>query len=120
MWRSALFTLGLAIVFFAAEYFMQAPWVHPSWKIILIFFLSVSFLLHRLMESGFQNNREKFVQFYMASIVVRLLLGLAFVAFFLYRHVEQKQLFIVTFLVLYICYTGFEIYGLSRNLRRDL
>ncbi|GAA4401353.1 hypothetical protein GCM10023187_15470 [Nibrella viscosa] len=120
MWRSVLFTAVLAIVFFAAERFMQARWVHPAWKIILLFFLSVSFLLHRLMEAGFQNKREKFVQFYMASIVVRLLLSIAFVAFYLYRQVEQKQLFVVTFLVLYICYTGFEIYGLSRNLRRDL
>ncbi|WP_229311163.1 hypothetical protein [Larkinella soli] len=87
---------------------------------MLVFFLSVSFLLHRLMEAGFQNNREKFVPFYMASIVARLILGLAFVGFFLFRGVTDRKVFILNFLVLYICYTIFEIYGLSRKLRRDL
>jgi hypothetical protein len=120
MLRSTLFTLILAIVFFIAERYGSVTWLHPAWKIMLVFFLSVSFLMHRLMEVGFQNNREKFVPFYMATIVARMILGLVFVGFFLYRGVEQRKVFIVNFLILYICYMGFEIYGLSRNLRRDL
>ncbi|WP_266367542.1 hypothetical protein [Tellurirhabdus rosea] len=120
MFRSFLFTLVLAIVFFTAEQYRHPAWLHPQWKAMLLFFLSVSFLLHRLMNIGFENNREKFVQMYMASLVARLLLSLVFVGYFLYRKVELKQIFIVNFLVLYLCYTGFEIYTLSRNLRRDL
>lgn len=120
MIRSLVFTIILAIAFFAADYYTDPVWLHPQWKAILIFFLCISFLLHRLMSAGFQNNREKFVQMYMASIVVRLILSIAFVAFFLYRKVDQKQLFIIDFLVLYLFYTGFEIHTLSRNLRRDL
>ncbi len=120
MLRSLLFTLLLVIVFFVGEVYFAAPWVHPTWKVMLLFFLVVSFLVHRLMDTGSQNNREKYIPFYMATIVARLLLCIVFVGFFLYRHVEQRQLFVSTFLVLYICYTGFEIYGLSRNLRRDL
>jgi len=119
MLRSFLFTLLLAIVFFSAERYAHPGWLHPQWKAMLLFFLSVSFLLHRLMSVGFENNREKFVQMYMASLVARLLLSLVFVGFFLYRKVDQKQVFISDFLVLYLCYTGFEIYTLSRNLRRD-
>lgn len=119
MTGNLVITLLLAIVFFTAERYMQAAWVHPAWKAMLLFFLFLSFLQHRLMQAGFVNNREKFVQMYMASIVARLLLGIAFVAFYLYRQVEHRPLFVVTFLVLYLFYAGFEIYGLSRNLRRD-
>lgn len=86
---------------------------------MLIFFLSVSFLIHRLMNAGFQDNRANFIPFYMASTIARFLLSAAFVGFFLFRHVEQRRLFIIEFLVLYICYTSFEIFGLGRNLRRD-
>lgn len=120
MLRSVLFTIGLAIVFFVAEQYGQFWWVHPRWKVLLIFFLALSFLLHRLMAIGNANNREKFVQFYLASITGRFILSAAFVGFFLYRRVEQPKVFVVTFLVLYICYMGFEIFGLNRNLRRDL
>lgn len=87
---------------------------------MLLFFLSVSFLIHRLMGAGFQNNRANFIQFYLTTTIVRFLLSAAFIGFFLFQHVAQRRLFITEFLVLYIFYTSFEIYGLSRNLRRDL
>jgi hypothetical protein len=119
MLRTSLFTLLLAIVFFVAERYFAATWVHYHWKVLLLFFLSVSFLLHRLVESGLQSNAERFITLYLAATVVRLVLGFLFVGFFLYQNVEQRRLFVITFLVLYIFYTSFEIWGVNRNLRRD-
>ncbi|MGA0558899.1 hypothetical protein ACO2Q8_19740 [Larkinella sp. VNQ87] len=114
------FTAFLAIVFFIAEQLGATGWLHPYWKYMLIFFLSISFLIHRLMGIGFQNNREKFVPFYMATIVARLILALVFVGVFLWQGVSAVKVFILDFLALYIFYTAFEIYILSRNLRRGL
>ncbi|AUD01496.1 hypothetical protein CWM47_06515 [Spirosoma pollinicola] len=119
MIRIILFTVFFAIVFFVAERYFVSSWVHPTWKVLLIFFFSVSFLTHRLVESGLQGDRERFVPLFMGATVARLILGLAFVGFFLFRHIEQRRTFILDFLVLYICYTGFEIWTLTRNLRRD-
>jgi hypothetical protein len=119
MLRTILFTLLLAIVFFVAERYLVADWVYHDWKLLLLFFVSVSFLLHRLVESGLQSNAERFITLYLAATVIRLVLSFVFVGFFLYQNVEQRRLFVITFLVLYICYTSFEIWGLSRNLRRD-
>ena len=119
MLRTFLFTILLAIVFFVAERYSVSPWIHSDWKILLIFFLSVSFLTHRLVETGLQGNQERFIPLYMAATVARLILGLAFVGFFLFQHIEQRRAFVLDFLVLYICYTSFEIWTLTRNLRRD-
>jgi hypothetical protein len=120
MLRSTVFTILLGIVLFVAKQYYQATWVHPAWVYMLIFFLSVSFLNHRLMDIGFQNNREKFVEFYLGTIVARLLLCAGFAGFFMARHVEQVKVFVLNFLVLYIFYLIFEIYSLGRKLRRDL
>lgn len=119
MLRSILFTAILAIVFFVADRFGYSAYVHPQWPVMLLFFLSISLLIHRLMDAGFQDNRANFIPFYMASSIARFLLSAGFVGFFLFRHVEQRRLFITEFLVLYIFYTSFEIFGLGRNLRRD-
>jgi hypothetical protein len=119
MIRLFLFTVVLAIAFFLAERYSVTPWLHPDWKVLLVFFLSVSFLTHRLVESGLQGNQERLIPLYMAATVARLILGLAFVGFFLFRHVADRRTFILDFLVLYISYTGFEIWTLTRNLRRD-
>ncbi len=119
MIRTFLFTIIVAIVLFVAKQYFASPWIHPDWTIQVLFFACVSFLTHRLIESGLQDNQERFIPLYMAATVARLILGLAFAGFFLFQHVEQRRTFILDFLVLYICYTGFEIWGVTRNLRRD-
>lgn len=119
MLRTFLFTILFAIGFFLAERYSVSPWLHPDWKILLLFFLSISFLTHRLVETGLQGNQERFIPLYLAATIARLILGLAFVGFFLFRQIEQRRAFVLDFLVLYLCYTGFEIWALTRNLRRD-
>ena len=120
MLRSILFTVLLAFAFFVAEYFGYNRFLHSLWRVILLFYLSLSFLMHRLTALGNQDNGKQFIPFYMAFTVARLVLSVAFVGFFVYRGVADRRIFILDFLVLYIFYTAFEIYGLSSNLRRDL
>ncbi|WP_420151630.1 hypothetical protein [Spirosoma sp.] len=119
MLRTVLLTALLAIVFFLAEQYTVTFWLHPNWKILLIFFFSVSIVTHRLVEAGLQGDRERFVPLYLSATVARLILGLAFIGFFLYQRIDQRRVFVLNFLVLYIFYTGFEIWTLTRNLRRD-
>ncbi len=119
MLRTFLFTTLLAIVFFVVDQYYVAPWLHPNWKILLGFFLSVSFLTHRIVATGLQGDPERFVPLYLAATVARLVLGLAFVGFFLFQHIDHRRAFVFNFLVLYICYTGFEIWALTRNLRHN-
>lgn len=119
MLRSLLLTLLLGIVFFLAPTLGFADWIHPSAGYMILFFLGISFLIHRLMEYGFSNKRDKFVEFYLSTVVIRLILCIVFVGVFLYRGMENAPVFIANFFALYLFYTIFEIYGLYRNLRRD-
>ena len=119
MIRSILATVFLGIVFFLAQQTGYDAWLHATIWYMLAFYLGISFLIHRLMEFGFRNKREKFVPFYLSTIVARLLLCVIFVGVFFYRGISDPLLFILNFFALYLFYTCFEIYGLYRNLRRD-
>ncbi len=117
MLRTVLFTASLAIVFFAVDRYAPAAWLHAKWPVLLTFYLTVSFLTHRLVDTGLQGDRERFVPLFLASTVARLVLGLAFVGFFLYQGIDNRRTFVFNFLVLYIIYSGFEMWGISRKLR---
>lgn len=119
MLRSLLLTLLLGIAFFSVERFGYGFYVHPWINYMLLFFLAISFLIHRLMEFGFRNKRGKFVEFYLSTVVARLLLCIAFVAVAFYLGVGNAPVFVANFFALYLFYTVFEIYGLYRTLRRD-
>lgn len=119
MLRTLIATILLGIVFFLAQRFHFDSFLHPYIWYILVFFFGVSFLAHRLMELGLRNKREKFVTFYISTIVARFILSLIFIALFLYKGLTDSFLFVTDFFALYLFHTCFEIYGLYRNLRRD-
>jgi hypothetical protein len=119
MLRSFLATILLGIVFFLARYFHSNAWIHPQALGMLVFFFGISVLIHRLMEYGFRNKREKFVEFYLSTVVLRLVLCIIYVGISLFIGVEDVPLFVANFFALYLFYTFFEIFALYRNLRRD-
>lgn len=119
MLRTLLATVILGIVFFLVQHYFPDTVLHPYIWYLLIFFFGLSFFGHRLMEFGLRNNREKFVTFYISTIVARIVLSLLFIGLFLYKGLTDSFLFVTNFFALYLFYTCFEIYGLYRNLRRD-
>jgi hypothetical protein len=119
MRQSILLTGLLGIVFFVAEQYAVSDWVHPYWTYLLLFYVSLSVLLHRLMSFVKEPKSAQFTVFYMGFLTAKLLVSLTFVGVMLYYNVPDRETFVITFLVLYLVYTGFEIYGLTRKLRRD-
>ena len=119
MRKTFILTGILIIVFFLAEPIGLGHLLHPQKWIILTFFVAYSFLLHRLIELGFRENRKNFIQFYLTTVVLRLILSVIFIGIELYIGLQQQQLFIIDFFALYLFYTIFEIWNLSSNLRQN-
>jgi hypothetical protein len=119
MRRSVVLTAVLGIVFFVAKQYTGAGWVHAYWPYLLLFYFSLSLLLHRLMSFVKEAKSAQFTTFYMAFVTAKLILCLTFMGVMLYHNVPERSTFVVVFLVLYLVYTSFEIYGLTRKLRRD-
>lgn len=116
---SIFLTALLGIVFFVASHYFRAAWVHPYWTYLLLFYVAVSALLHRLMSFVKDPKSAQFTSFYMAFVTAKLILSLLFMGVLLYHGVPERRTFVITFLVLYLVYTSFEIYALTRKLRRD-
>jgi hypothetical protein len=119
MIRIILFTIFIGIVLFSVSYFQIGIPIHPSKWSILIFFSIVSLVQHYLIMKGFEDNRENFVQMFLSSVIMRLLVCSAYIGAFFYKGVQQPVLYITTFFVLYLFFTCFELYGISRKLRQN-
>ena len=119
MAKTLILTGVLIIVFFLAELVGIGYIFHPQKWVILSFFVAYSFILHRILELGFRENRKNFIQIYLFTIVLRLVLSIIFIGIELYVGLKQQELFITNFFVLYLFYTIFEIWNLSRNLRQN-
>jgi hypothetical protein len=114
-----LLTLGLGIGFFVGEHWLHLSWIAAEWRLLLGFFLSVSLVTTRLHLLGRQQPDGPLGLLPLVSTVLRLLLTFVFLGVLLRRGVADKMTFLATFLVLYICYVGFEIGASQRKLHRD-
>jgi hypothetical protein len=120
MLRTFLLTAFVGIAFFAVSKTDFASFLpYEKWYVLAFFFALYAFQ-HRLLEFGWRNKNKQFIQFYLTSTVIRLLLSAIFFGLFLYFGVKNQKTFAITFIVLYLFYTCFEIYGISTKLRRDL
>jgi len=117
MLRIIFLTIAIGLLFYIAPKMGLSQCVHPQKWLILAFFFAISYLNHILMQFGFANNRDNFVKYYLGSITLRMILSLIFIGTFLYSNIPNPYIFLLDFFVLYLCYTGFEIFGLYRNLR---
>lgn len=108
--------LGFIIYFIKMSAYSSI--VHHSIWPLFAFLAAISFLSFQLVKFGFDNNREKFVTFFLASVVLRLILSVIFLGVFIFIKIENIQLFAINFIVLYLCVLLFEIFEISRNLHR--
>lgn len=117
MLRILILTVFLGLLIYLSPQIGLSQYIHSQKWMILAFFFAVSYLNHILLNLGFAKNRENFVQFYLGSVTARLILSLIFIGTFLLSGVQYPYIFIINFFVLYLCYTGFEIFDLYRKLR---
>ena len=102
------------------------PYIFPDVKLIatkfwLAFgFLSVLTLIAYILAFiGAKRNPETAIMAIMGSIVIKMLFSMGFVLIYSLNHKGNQMLFAFNFFSLYLLFTGFEIYGLLRNLRHQ-
>lgn len=114
--RNFIPALLLFIVLFLVK---QSSWQHllpPQIWYIFLFFTVLHLLVARMADMGFE--RDNFINFYLASVVIRMVMILIFTGIFLWLFPENRKLFLLTTVVLYLFFTIFEISILLRKLRR--
>lgn len=114
-----LLFVAIAIIIFFLQKSDFASILHSNIWMIFTFFLAIGFLNNQLMKMAFEKNKEKFIVFFMASVVGRLILSLLFLGVFIFLKLENVQLFAINFFALYLCVLIFEIFENSRNLRQN-
>lgn len=108
--------LFIFIVLFLVNQSSYQYLLHPQIWYIFLFFVVLDILILNIVNIGFSQGN--FINFYLASTVVRMVLVMIFMGVFMYFYPENRKLFLITSVVLYLFFTIFEISVLLRKLRR--
>ncbi len=89
-------------------YAMPKEWVSPTLPVLPVFFMAVTYIIHKSFMHSMGRNMRQFVTRYMLITTIKLLSFLSILLIYglMYRN-DAKQ-FILSFLILYLIYSAFE------------
>lgn len=85
------------------------------WKEVIFFSFAVTTILTFNLVRVKQKQPPSFIQFYLVSIILKMLVGLAFAFFLIWKSPAETRGNVGLFLFAYIIFTGVEVYALTRK-----
>ena len=111
--------LLIALPPLAYVYFYKGLGLVPLFWAMFLLFAVLTFAICFFTLLSNRKNAEKSVQVFMAASIIKLLVCLFFVLFYVYEYPVSHVQFILCFFYLYLLNTVFEIYALLCNLRHQ-
>ncbi len=111
-----VFTFVIVIIALVLRFAAPAILYHDLWVIIAFFFFLTLASLFTILHLA-AKKPENFLTVYFSVMVARLFASIVFAAIYILLDRENVFLFAMNFIVLYLSFLGFEIYGIITNLR---
>ena len=104
-----IYTVVIMAVGFALSYFLPAGIITPTMPFLVIFFLIMTSLVHWYLLRSLDSKPGKFINTFLATTTIKLLLYMTIILVYVFVNKHDAISFAITFFLLYILYTVFEI-----------
>lgn len=111
-------SLLIIAVFLILKYSFLSVYLHEKIEYIIVFFIAIDYLIKILVSKGLENKGDSFISYFMASMVLKMVLFLIFTGFMIFKFPGNSQLLVINIFALYLFFTFFEISEILRKLRR--
>ncbi len=113
-------TIPLLILAIVLRYLLPAEFYTPALPYLVLFVFSSQIVLLRFIAGGATAKFNRFVNRFMAGSFLKLLLYLIVILVYSYLNRHEALPFAVSFVVLYLIYTIFEISVLLKYFKTQL
>ena len=107
--RIIIFSVAFALICFIVGYFLPAGFITPALPYLFIFFFSVTLAVHYILLKASEKRFSKFTTYFMLATFLKLMLYIAVLLIYVLLNRSDAIPFIITFFILYIFYTVFEV-----------
>ena len=111
-----IFIFFVAGIIFLSSYKLTSEQYPLVWM-IYFYFSILTFLFHYGIVRFTNSRPQVFVRYYMGATTLKLLLHLGVIIFYSFFHRNNAAFFIITFMVMYLLFTVFEVMAVWRKIR---
>jgi hypothetical protein len=103
-----LFSAAIGLIGFALSQWISQI-IFSQVLIILLYFFTLTILFHFGMMNSMKGRPQQFIRFFMGATTLKLLVHIAVVVIYSLVNRPDAINFILTFFVVYILFTAFEV-----------
>jgi len=113
-----IFSLVAAGIIYLLSFGRYGSGINSITWCILLYFLITTLVFHYGLLSASSGKPQKFVRYYMGATTLKLFLHVAVLLLYCLFNRNEAVHFIVTFLVIYLFYTVFEVVMAAKQFRK--
>lgn len=104
-----IFTIVLAIVGYIVSLFLPGKYISPTLPFLYLFFFSSTAIVHQVLLKISVEKPASFTNYFMLLTFGKLIFYLTIILVYSLLIREDSVRFIITFFILYVFYTVFEV-----------
>ncbi len=116
--KNLMLSVFLALVVLVLAIYMPALKLSYIHTFIILFFFLFSLLSHFIILWLTEKNAKKFINYFMISTLVKLLVYCGIIIVYIFNFREAAKPFAIVFLLSYVCYTIIEVSSLQKFVKR--
>ena len=111
-----IFIICLASIIFLSSTKLSAAEYKLTW-VIYVYFITLTTFFHYGIVRTTKSRPQVFIRYYMGATTIKLLLHLGIIIFYCFFHRPEAVHFILTFMVMYLLFTAFEVMAVWKRIR---
>ena len=115
-----IFSLLIVLIIIVIYSFIPKEYYTCLLPFIAIFFLVLTSTAHYILIKNTYNNPAKFIRWFMSASTIKLIVHLMIMLVYAINYKTNAKIFILTYSLFYLFYTGFEIYIIISNKSKTL
>ena len=116
-----IFTLSLGVISWLFKDVLSfSAYFIPKFWVIFGFMAGITLIVYIVSWLGIKMGGENQVFIVLGAVVIRLLISMILVLFYLNKFKVEPIIFVINFFSVYFLFTTFEIYCLLLNLRHQI
>ncbi|MCX6252503.1 MAG: hypothetical protein NTX61_17350 [Bacteroidetes bacterium] len=104
-----IFTIILGIIAATLSFILPKPFLTPFLPLLFLFFPVITFSTFSILVKSADKKFIRFLNYFLLTIILKLFLFIGILIAYLILNKPDAIPFTLTFFILYLCYTVFEV-----------
>jgi hypothetical protein len=109
-----LFSFIIALISLGAMFILPLKFITPMLPVLVIFFMVTGLAVFYFFSRAVTKRFSMFTNYFMIATTLKLFLYLSVIVIYALIRRSDAITFIITFFLLYLCYTAFEVVWMLR------